>query len=138
MYARGLGAMSTAKYVSIRLDPVSDHLTAAMSADRCQFVNGALEAIENMPLARRDDLKGQIILIPAHLTWLHMDSPLLHFFRDLLNGRQVLLERRQRFCGKCLNLRISAAIGLPLKRGDVLFMILDHHLDISLVKLSSG
>src|SRR5690606_15360047 len=72
---RGAGrlpsAVRTAEEPAADLGPVADDLAAAVLADRCHPVDGALEAVEHVPLAGRDDLEGLVVLVPAHLTSRH-------------------------------------------------------------------
>lgn len=51
------GAVGTAEKVFFGFNAVPDDLAAAMSADGREFMNRALEAVENMFFARRDYLK---------------------------------------------------------------------------------
>jgi hypothetical protein len=41
----------------VRFDPVADHLTAAVRANRGKHVYGTFEAIEYVTASRRDDLE---------------------------------------------------------------------------------
>jgi len=63
--------MRAAEESSVGLDPVSDDLAAAVVADWRQLVNGALEAVEDVPIARGDHLERQIVVVPAHLALRH-------------------------------------------------------------------
>src|SRR3954471_3389178 len=74
-HPRGAGAMGTAEVGVVGLDPVPDHLASAVGADRRQLVDGALEAVEDMPLPRRDDLEGEVVIVPAHLAFRHAGLP---------------------------------------------------------------
>src|SRR5215210_7727485 len=60
---------------AIGLDPMSDDFAATVAADRGQFVDRALEAIEDVRHACRDDLKRQIIVIATHFTGRHGHLP---------------------------------------------------------------
>jgi hypothetical protein len=66
------GAVGAAEKVFLRLDAVSDDFTAAMSADRREFVNRAFKTIENVFFARRNHFKSQIIIISANFTLSHL------------------------------------------------------------------
>jgi hypothetical protein len=59
----------------VGLDAVSDDLAASSRADRCEFVNCALEAIERVACASRHDFKGQVIIVTTHLTLRHLPPP---------------------------------------------------------------
>ena len=50
-----LGAVSAAEKRAVLLDPVTDHFAAAVGTGRCQGVDGALEAVEGVRLARHRD-----------------------------------------------------------------------------------
>jgi hypothetical protein len=56
----------------LSLDAVPDDLAAAVSADRGQFLDRALEAVEDMLSARRDHVEGQIIIVTANFTFSHV------------------------------------------------------------------
>src|SRR5215207_3335770 len=64
-------AVSTAEERPLRLDPMSDDLARTVLADRRQFVDGALEAVERVGLAGRNYLERHVIIVPAHLTSSH-------------------------------------------------------------------
>ena len=46
-------------------------LTSAMVADRRQLVNRAFKTVKDVPTARRDDLKGFVVIVPAHCAFCH-------------------------------------------------------------------
>ena len=53
------------------LDTVTNDPTPAMITGRRQLVDGALEAIEDVPVAGRDHLERQVVVVPTHLTFGH-------------------------------------------------------------------
>ncbi len=65
------GAVRAAVERAVRLDAVPDDLAAASVADGRELVDRALEAIERVPRARRNDFKGQIVIISAYFTLCH-------------------------------------------------------------------
>jgi len=50
-------AIRAAEEATTRLDAVADDLAAAVIADRCHLVDGALEAVEHVPRTGRDELE---------------------------------------------------------------------------------
>src|SRR6186997_428505 len=64
-------AVSTTEERSLRFDPMSHDLAATVLADRRQFVDGALKAVERVGLPGRDHLERHVIVVPAHLTSSH-------------------------------------------------------------------
>src|SRR5581483_2470580 len=56
---------------AIRFDAVPDDLTTAVITDRGELVNRALEAIKDVPVARRDYLEGQVIFIATDFALSH-------------------------------------------------------------------
>jgi hypothetical protein len=48
-----------------------DDLAAAVAADGCHLVDGALEAVEDVVLAGGDDLEGEMIVVAAHFAFRH-------------------------------------------------------------------
>lgn len=69
--ARLFGAVGAAEKVFLRFDAVSDDFTAAVRADGRELVNRALEAVENVAVARRYDFKRQIIIVSANFAFRH-------------------------------------------------------------------
>src|SRR5271166_38170 len=65
------GAIGAAIEGAVCLDSVADHLASALGADRGELVDRALEAVEDMPLPRRDDFEGQVIFVAADFTLRH-------------------------------------------------------------------
>lgn len=68
------GARAAAVEIFLRLDAVPDYPATAIGADRRELMNCAFETIENVPLARRDDFKSQIIIIAANFALSHKFS----------------------------------------------------------------
>jgi hypothetical protein len=66
------GAPGAAVKGLVRLDAVADDPAAAVSADWSQFVDCTFERIEYVMVSRGYDLKGQVIVIPAHFTFSHI------------------------------------------------------------------
>jgi hypothetical protein len=56
-YTRLPGAIGAAKKCFFRLDAVPDNFASAMSANRRKFMNSAFKTIENVAIARRNNLK---------------------------------------------------------------------------------
>jgi len=79
-HARLFGAIGAAEKCFLRFDAVTDNFAAAMRADGRKFVNGTLEAIENVPVARRNNFKRQIIIVAANFALRHnFSTPLISF-----------------------------------------------------------
>ena len=66
-----LGAVGAAVEGFVGLDAVADDLAATVRADRRQLVDRALEAIERVGHAGGHDLKGQMVVVAAHLAFGH-------------------------------------------------------------------
>jgi hypothetical protein len=64
----------TAVKGAVRLDAVADDLATAVVADRRELVDRALEAVEDVVVARGDDLKRQVVVIAAYLTLGHGET----------------------------------------------------------------
>src|SRR5437588_11998297 len=60
----------------IGLDAVPDDPAPAVVAHGSELVNRALEAVERVARARRDNLEGQVIIVTADFTLCHRTSPL--------------------------------------------------------------
>jgi hypothetical protein len=73
--ARLPGAVGAAEKRFFGLDAVTDNLAAAVRADRREAVDRALETIENVPVAGRNHLKGQVIIVAADLASRHRPIP---------------------------------------------------------------
>jgi hypothetical protein len=65
--------MGTTEEGAVRLNAVPDDLAAAMLTNRGKLEDGALEAVECMPLSGGDDIKGEIVVVTADLTSSHED-----------------------------------------------------------------
>jgi len=76
-YARLTRAIGAAVERIIRLDAVPDDLALAVAAHRREFVNRTFEAVKRMTLARRNDFKGQVVIIATYFARCHCYSPLL-------------------------------------------------------------
>jgi hypothetical protein len=63
--------MGAAIESAIPRDSVTDHLSSAVGTYRRQFLDGAFEAVENMPMPRCDDLESKIVFVTANLTLSH-------------------------------------------------------------------
>src|SRR5256885_1183164 len=59
----------------IGLDTVPYDLAAAMVTHGRELMNGALETVERVARACRNDLEGQVIIVAAHFTLCHLTSP---------------------------------------------------------------
>src|SRR5436853_7939924 len=64
-----LGAMSAAKDVAGRLDPVPDDLAAAMRARGRHRLDRAFEAVEGHRAATAGDLEGLVVIVAADTHW---------------------------------------------------------------------
>jgi hypothetical protein len=53
----GPSAMRTAIERAVGFDPVTDHLAAAMCTNRSKFLDGALKAVEHVPVTSGNDLE---------------------------------------------------------------------------------
>lgn len=65
-------AISAAVESVISLYTMPYDLAATMSTDGRELVNRALEAIERVARASRDDLKGQVIIVTTYFTLCHL------------------------------------------------------------------
>ena len=70
--------MGTAEKTAADLDAVPDHLAPAMLTDGRHPVDRALKAVEHVNGALRMNLKGQVVVVAAHLALRHLPT-LLHF-----------------------------------------------------------
>jgi len=68
-------AVRTAVERSMCLDSVPDDFAAAVFADRREFLNSALERIENVRATGGNHLKGQLIFVSAHFAFRHRYLP---------------------------------------------------------------
>ena len=64
-------AIGTAVKGAVGLDAVPDDFAIAMMANRRELVNRALEAIEDVPVARCDDLERQVIFVATDFALSH-------------------------------------------------------------------
>src|SRR5947208_4632954 len=67
--ALALGAMSAAKDVADRLDPMPDDLAAAMRARGRHRLDRAFEAVEGHRAATAGDLEGLVVIVAADTHW---------------------------------------------------------------------
>jgi hypothetical protein len=74
-HARVARALCTAVKGLVGLYAVADDLAPAVIADRSKLVNRALEAVERVPAAGRNNVKRKIIIVTADLTNCHQNSP---------------------------------------------------------------
>jgi hypothetical protein len=63
--------MRTAKELSAHFDSMTDYFAIAMFARRGKRLNGAFKAVERMPGAGRNDVKGFVIVVAANFTLRH-------------------------------------------------------------------
>jgi hypothetical protein len=71
------GTGRAAEVVRSGFDAMADDLAPAVLAHRSESVNGAFEAVEDVPLFPHPDFKGLVIVIAAHFTLGHR-ALLLH------------------------------------------------------------
>jgi hypothetical protein len=64
-------AVSATKEGPLGLDAMADNPASTVIAYRSQLVNGTFEAIERMSTTCGDDLKSEIVIVPADLTLSH-------------------------------------------------------------------
>src|SRR5205085_10451837 len=64
-------AVRAAEEEAPRLDPMPDDFATAMGAHGCELVNCTLEAVEDVRLARRDDLERLVVVIAADFASRH-------------------------------------------------------------------
>ena len=64
--------MIAAKEGSVFFEPMPNDATFAMTASRCQGMDGAFEAIENVLLAGHNDFKRLVIVVSAVFTCRHV------------------------------------------------------------------
>ncbi len=69
-----MGTVCATIVVPARLDSVPQDLAVAVVALGCERVNGALEAVENMPATREKDLEGLVVVVSADLTDRHRNQ----------------------------------------------------------------
>src|SRR5947199_1780075 len=74
--ARLTRAIGAAVEGVVGLDAVPDDLTFAVVTHGREFVDRALEAVERVARAGRDDFKRQVIIVTADFTLCHRTSPL--------------------------------------------------------------
>src|SRR5215207_4281934 len=70
-----LRAVSTAEDLAVRLDSVSDHTAATVTADRRERVNRTLEAVERVRVACARNLERLVIVVTAYLADGHLLLP---------------------------------------------------------------
>ena len=63
--AGGLGAVGTAEHRPVGLHPVPHHPAAAVAAHRCEGMDRALEAVEDVRAAQVRDLERLVVVVPA-------------------------------------------------------------------------
>jgi hypothetical protein len=61
----------------VSLDAVTDDLATAVIADRREFVDRTLETVKGMTRSGSDNFEGQVIVVAAHFTFCHCNSPSL-------------------------------------------------------------
>ena len=76
-HALMLGAMGATVHHPAGFHPVPHDSATAMSAFRCERVNGALEGIKIMGDAVHQDLKRLVVFVPAHLAFLKTGMQLI-------------------------------------------------------------
>src|SRR6266545_1104404 len=64
--ARRVRAVRAAIELAARLDAMADHVAAAVLAVRCERLDRALEAVEQVVSPRRDYLEGLVVLVSTH------------------------------------------------------------------------
>src|SRR6266567_102309 len=67
------GAVGAAVEATADLDAVADNPAAAPLADRGHLLDGALKAVEDVPVPGRHHLEGLVVVIAAHLADRHPD-----------------------------------------------------------------
>src|SRR5512146_2052183 len=65
------GAVRATVERAVRLDAVADDPAAAMGADRRELLDGAFEAVEDMPVSGGHDLEREVIVVAAHFADRH-------------------------------------------------------------------
>jgi hypothetical protein len=114
-----------AEHAVRNLDTVTNDPARAMVARRRNRLNGAFEAIENMPLPIDDDFEALIVLIATHFAGSHRTSFTLSAFRDvqlwvpLVEGKLQRSKEKKRFDVSYSLLVLtstSLADGIPAKR----------------------
>jgi hypothetical protein len=70
-YALLPGTVSATEKRTVRLQPMPYDLAAAVLAYRGKPVNGALKAVECMPLSRGNYLEGEVIIVAADFALSH-------------------------------------------------------------------
>jgi len=85
--------VGTAEDAALRFDTVADHAAAAVLADRCEGVDRALEAVEDVRRAAPVNLERLVVFIAADLTGRHALFPLRRgWLGDLLDHLADLLS----------------------------------------------
>jgi hypothetical protein len=69
--ARLLRAVGAAIKGALRFDAMADNSALAVRAGRCERMNCALEAIENVRLSGVNDFEGLVVIVPADLALGH-------------------------------------------------------------------
>jgi hypothetical protein len=64
-------AMGAAVENTVRLDTVANNLAIAMTALRCERMNGALKAVKEMRFTLHYHLDDFVVIVPAHFTFHH-------------------------------------------------------------------
>ena len=68
------GTVGTTEERPFGLYAMTYNPASAMIADRSELMDGALEAVERMGMAGGNDLKSEIVVVPANLTSSHGSS----------------------------------------------------------------
>jgi len=89
------GAVGATVERTFSLNAVADDLAAAMAADGRQFLDGALEAVKDVPVTGGNDFKGHVIIVTAHFTTSHLVF-LLVFLVECLFPALYLASRYSR------------------------------------------
>src|SRR2546421_4570141 len=63
-----LGTVGAAVKGAVVLDPVADHLTAAVRAGGCQRVDGTLEGVKRLRPSGHRHGERLVVVVPAHVT----------------------------------------------------------------------
>ncbi len=72
--SRLTGTVGAAVEAVLRLRAMADDPTPTMTTNRCQLLNGAFEAIEDVPAATGNDLEGEVVVVAADFTDRHKTS----------------------------------------------------------------
>jgi hypothetical protein len=81
------GTVGATVIIALRLDAMTDNLAATVRADRRQFVDRALEAVEGMFTSSRDDFEREVVIVAAHFTLSHLTNPPVCISCDQLIAR---------------------------------------------------